>query len=54
MSTTQPDHDPATEPTSKDAATQGPEPTGNPVDPAMASSSPDPEQTGRELRHEKD
>jgi hypothetical protein len=54
MSTTQPDHDPATEPTSEDASTQGPEPTGNPVDPAMASSSPDPTQTGRELRHEDD
>jgi hypothetical protein len=54
MSTTQPDHDPATEPTSEDAAAQGPEPTGNPVDPAMASSTPDLTQTGRELRHEND
>jgi hypothetical protein len=25
----------------------GPEPTGNPVDPAMATSTPDPHQTGR-------
>ena len=54
MSTPKPDHDPATEPTSEDAATQGPEPTGNPVDPAMATSSPDPDQTGRDLRHEDD
>jgi hypothetical protein len=54
MSTTQPDHDPATEPTTTDAAAQGTEPTGNPVDPAMASSSPAPGQTGRELRHDDD
>ena len=28
----------------------GPEPTGNPVDPAMATSTPDPGQTGRDQR----
>ena len=28
----------------------GPEPTGNPVDPAMATSTPDPEQSGRNER----
>jgi hypothetical protein len=54
MTTPTPDHDPATEPTSDDAATQGPEPTGDPVDPAMSSASPDPGQTGRELRHDDD
>jgi hypothetical protein len=30
-----------------DPAEDGPEPTGNPVDPAMATNTPDPEQTGR-------
>jgi hypothetical protein len=54
MSTPTPDHDPATEPTTDDATTHGTEPTGNPVDPAMASSSPDLDQTGRDLRHEDD
>ena len=52
MSTTQPDRDPATEPTTTDAAAQGAEPTGNPVDPALATSSPDPEQTGRGERED--
>ena len=33
-----------------DPAELGPEPTGNPVDPAMATSTPDPEQTGRNER----
>jgi hypothetical protein len=33
-----------------DPAELGPEPTGNPVDPAMATNSPDPEQTGRDRR----
>ena len=33
-----------------DPAEDGPEPTGNPVDPAMATSTPDPEQTGRDRR----
>jgi len=28
----------------------GPEATGNPVDPAMSTTSPDPEQTGRDQR----
>jgi hypothetical protein len=28
----------------------GPEPTGNPVDPAMSTASPDPGQTGRDQR----
>jgi hypothetical protein len=54
MSTPTPEHDPTTAPTSDDAQTQGAEPTGNPVDPAMATSSPDPDQTGRELRHDDD
>ena len=54
MSTPTPEHDPATEPTSADAQSQGTEATGNPVDPAMASSSPDPGQTDRDLRHEDD
>ena len=49
-----PEHDPKTEPTSDDARHQGTEATGNPVDPAMASSSPHPGQTGRDLRHEDD
>ncbi|MCZ2838048.1 hypothetical protein [Modestobacter sp. VKM Ac-2985] len=44
--------DPATEPTSTDAAAQGPEPTGGPVDPAVATSSPDPGQTGRDRRED--
>ena len=38
-----PDHAP-------DPAEDGPEPTGNPVDPAMATSTPDAEQTGRDQR----
>ena len=54
MTSTQPERDPKTQPTSEDATTQGAEPTGDPVDPAMASSSPDPGQTGRDLRHEDD
>jgi hypothetical protein len=33
-----------------DPADVGPEPTGNPVDPAMATSTPDPEQSGRNER----
>jgi hypothetical protein len=33
-----------------DPAEDGPEPTGNPVDPAMATSTPDPEQSGRDER----
>ncbi len=33
-----------------DPAEDGPEPTGNPVDPAMATSTPDAEQTGRDQR----
>ena len=49
-----PEHDPKTEPTSDDAQTHGTEPTGNPVDPAMATSTPDLDQTGRDLRHEDD
>jgi hypothetical protein len=52
MSTPTPDHDPTTDPTRDDAKTQGAEPTGNPVDPAMATSSPDPEQTGRDERRD--
>jgi hypothetical protein len=31
----------------RDPASLDPEPTGDPVDPAMATSVPDPEQTGR-------
>jgi hypothetical protein len=52
MSSQQPtgDHDPATEPTTDDATAQGAEASGTPVDPAMATSSPDPEQTGRGQR----
>jgi hypothetical protein len=38
-----PGHDP-------DPAEDGPEPTGNPVDPAMATNTPDTEQTGRDRR----
>jgi len=38
-----PDHTP-------DPAEDGPEPTGNPVDPAMATNTPDAEQTGRDQR----
>jgi hypothetical protein len=33
-----------------DPAEDGPEPTGNPVDPAMATSTPDAEQSGRDER----
>jgi hypothetical protein len=44
------DHDPATEPTTDDATAQGAQASGTPVDPAMATSSPDPEQTGRGQR----
>jgi hypothetical protein len=33
-----------------DPAEVGPEPTGNPVDPAIATSTPDPGQTGRDQR----
>jgi hypothetical protein len=33
-----------------DPAEDGPEPTGNPVDPAMSTASPDAEQTGRDQR----
>jgi hypothetical protein len=33
-----------------DAADAGPEPTGNPVDPAISTTSPDPGQTGRDRR----
>ena len=54
MTTPAPEHDPKTEPTSDDAQTQGTEPSGNPVDPALATSSPDLDQTGRELRHDDD
>ncbi|HEV7726979.1 MAG: hypothetical protein JWQ26_913 [Modestobacter sp.] len=52
MTTPKPEHDPATEPASDDAQTQGAEPTGNPVDPALATSSPDPQQTGRDRRED--
>ena len=31
-------------------AEDGPEPTGNPVDPAMSTTTPDPGQTGRDER----
>ncbi len=54
MSTPTPEHDAKRETTTDDAQTHGTEATGNPVDPAMASSSPDPDQTGRDLRHEDD
>jgi hypothetical protein len=33
-----------------DPAQVGPEPTGNPVDPAFSTATPDPEQTGRDQR----
>ena len=33
-----------------DPSELGPEPTGNPVDPAIATSTPDPGQTGRDQR----
>ncbi|SDY32227.1 hypothetical protein SAMN05661080_03069 [Modestobacter sp. DSM 44400] len=46
------DHDPATEPTTEDATAQGAVASGTPVDPALATSSPDPEQTGRDRRHD--
>ena len=45
------DHDPATEPTTEDATAQGTEAAGTPIDPAAASSSPDPGQTQRDRRH---
>jgi hypothetical protein len=54
MSTPTPEHDAKRETTTDDPQTHGTEATGNPVDPAMASSSPDPDQTGRDLRHEDD
>jgi hypothetical protein len=44
--------DASVEPVTHDATTHGTEPTGNPVDPAIATSSPDLDQTGRERRHE--
>jgi hypothetical protein len=54
MSSQQPPagHDPATESTTDDATAQGAQPSGNPVDPALATSSPDPEQSGRERRRD--
>jgi hypothetical protein len=33
-----------------DPGEDGPDPTGNPVDPAIATSTPDPGQTGRDER----
>jgi hypothetical protein len=33
-----------------DPTEDGPDPTGNPVDPAIATSTPDPGQTGRDQR----
>jgi hypothetical protein len=33
-----------------DPARVGPEPTGDPVDPAISTATPDPEQTGRDRR----
>jgi hypothetical protein len=56
MSSQQPsgpaEHDPATAPTTDDATAYGTEASGNPVDPAMATSTPDPEQTGRDRRQD--
>lgn len=43
-------HDPSTEPTTTDATAHGTEASGNPVDPAMATSTPDVGQTGRDER----
>jgi hypothetical protein len=46
------EHDPATEPTTTDATAHGTEASGTPVDPALATSTPDLEQTGRDRRRD--